>query len=217
VIRQQAPLLSTAQWKLERNALRATLVQAVRTWCDVLEVLGAKVVGVEASLKGEFNGVPIRGFSDEVVQLPGGKLVVVDFKKSSSGKRRDRMELGYDCQVSLYEKMINDNPGELGIEGLSETPGIVYYTLNDQRVLVDDRTGLDKSVPGLIVVPNDVSSNALREIEEHLKRLRRGLVEMNRVGDATRFEKEKALPDFALQSSPLVMLFAHPDTEKSDQ
>jgi ATP-dependent helicase/nuclease subunit B len=217
VIRQQAPLLSTAQWKVERNTLRGTLVQAVRSWRDVLEVLGAKVVGVEASLKGKFNGIPIRGFSDEVVQLPGGKLVVVDFKKSSSGKRRERMELGYDCQVSLYEKMIQDNPDELGVEGSSETPGIVYYTLNDQRVLADDRTGLSKSVPGLIVVPNDVSTNALGEITGQINKLKRGVVEMNQEGDASRFAKEKALPDFALVSTPLVMMFAHHDTAEGGQ
>jgi ATP-dependent helicase/nuclease subunit B len=217
VIRQQAPLLSTAQWKVERNTLRGTLVQAVKSWRDVLEVLGAKVVGVEASLKGKFSGIPIRGFADEVVQLPGGKLVVVDFKKSSSGKRRERMELGYDCQVSLYEKMIQDNPDELGVEGSSETPGIVYYTLNDQRVLADDRTGFSQSVPGLIVVPNDVSTNALGEITEQINKLKRGVVEMNQEGDASSFAKEKALPDFALVSTPLVMMFAHRDKAEGDQ
>lgn len=212
VIRQQAPLLSTAQWKVERNTLRGTLVQAVRNWRDVLEVLSAKVVGVEASLKGEFSGIPIRGFSDQVIQLPGGALAVVDFKKSSSGKRRERMELGYDCQVSLYEKMINDNPSELGVEASSETPGIIYYTLNDQRVVTDNRTGLPNSVPGLIVVSNEVSRNALDEITGQIKKLKRGLVEMNHEGDASKFAKEKALPDFALEASPLVMMFAHPDT-----
>jgi ATP-dependent helicase/nuclease subunit B len=217
VIRQQAPLLSMAQWKVERNSLRSTLVQAVANWRDVLEALDAKVVGVEARLKGEFSGVPIKGFSDEIVQLPGGKLVVVDFKKSSSGKRRDRMELGYDCQVSLYEKMIADNPSDLGLEGSSEQPGIVYYTLNDQRVLADDRTGLTSKVPGLVVISNDVSSNALTEIKHQLAKLHRGVVEMNRIGDAKRLEKEKALPNYALVSSPLVMMFAHPEPAEDAQ
>ena len=217
VIRQQAPLLSTAQWKVERNTLRSTLIQAVKNWRDVLEVLDAKVVGVEASLKGEFSGIPIRGFSDEVVQLPGGKLAVVDFKKSSSGKRRERMELGYDCQVSLYEKMINDNPDELGVETSSETPGIIYYTLNDQRVIADDRTGLPNNVPGLIVVSNDVSVNALEEIKEQINKLKMGIIEMNHESDAETFAKEKALPDFALQATPLVSMFAHPDPVEGEQ
>jgi ATP-dependent helicase/nuclease subunit B len=217
VIRQQAPLLSTAQWKVERHTLRTTLIQAVRNWRDVLEVLDAKVVGVEARLKGEFGGIPIHGFSDEVIKLPGGKLAVVDFKKSSSAKRRERMELGYDCQVSLYEKMINDNPSELGVEGSPETPGIIYYTLNDQRVITDNRTGLPISVPGLIVVSNDVSTNALSEISERIKKLKSGKVEMNSESDATIFAKEKALPDFALEASPLVMMFAHPDPEEGEQ
>ena len=217
VIRQQAPLLATAQWKVERNTLWSTLVQAVKNWCDVLEVLDAKVVGVEASLKGDFSGIPIRGFSDEVIQLPGGKLAVVDFKKSSSSKRRERMELGYDCQVSLYEKMINDNPDELGVEGSTETPGIIYYTLNDQRVITDARTDLRNNVPGLIVVSNDVSINALDEIADLLQKLKRGVVEMNHQGDASRFAKDKALPDFALQATPLIKMFAHSDPMEGEQ
>ena len=217
VIRQQAPLLSTAQWKVERNTLRSTLIQAVKNWRDVLEVLDAKVVGVEASLKGEFSGIPIRGFSDEVVQLPGGKLAVVDFKKSSSGKRRERMELGYDCQVSLYEKMVSDNPDVLGVKTSSETPGIIYYTLNDQRVIADDRTGLPSNVPGLIVVSNDVSVNALDEIKEQIKKLKMGIVELNHERDAEIFAKEKALPDFALQATPLVGMFAHLNPVEGEQ
>ena len=216
VIRQQAPLLSTAQWNVERNTLRSTLIQSVKNWRDVLEVLDAKVVGVEAALKGEFGGIPIRGFSDEVIQLPGGKLAVVDFKKSSSSKRRERMELGYDCQVSLYEKMVNDHPEELGVENPAESPGIIYYTLNDQRVIADDRTGLPDNVPGLIVVSNDVSVNALDEIKDLLHKLKRGIVEMNHEGDASRLAKEKALPDFALQATPLVKMFAHPDPVEGD-
>lgn len=217
VIRQQAPLLSTAQWKVERNSLRATLIQAVANWREVLETLNAKVVGVEARLKGEFSGIPIKGFSDEIVQLPGGKLVVVDFKKSSSGKRRDRMDLGYDCQVSLYEKMIAENRADLGVEGSSEAPGIVYYTLNDQRVLADDRTGLTSNVPGLVVISNDVSVNALNEIDDQISKLRQGIVEMNSVDDAKRLDREKALPDYALESSPLVMMFAHSEPEEEAQ
>jgi ATP-dependent helicase/nuclease subunit B len=217
VIRQQAPLLSTAQWKVERNSLRATLIHAVANWRDVLETLNAKVVGVEARLKGTFSGIPIKGFSDEIVQLPSGKLVVVDFKKSSSGKRRDRMELGYDCQVSLYEKMIADNRSELGFEDSSEAPGIVYYTLNDQRVIADDRTGMPSNVPGLVVISNDVSVNALNEIDGQISKLRKGIVEMNSADDAKRLDKEKALPDYALVSSPLVMMFAHPEQAEDSQ
>lgn len=217
VIRQQAPLLSTAQWKVERNSLRSTLIQAVANWRDVLETLNARVVGVEARLKGEFSGIPIKGFCDEIVKLPGGKLVVVDFKKSSSGKRRDRMDLGYDCQVSLYEKMIAENRSDFGLEGAPDNPGIVYYTLNDQRVLADDRTGLTSRVPGLVVISNDVSVNALHEIEDQLDKLRQGIVEMNSVDDAKRLDKEKALPDYALVSSPLVMMFAHPEPTEDAQ
>ena len=184
---------------------------------DLSERSQAQRHGVEARLKGEFDGIPIKGFADQVIQLPGGKLVVVDFKKTSSGKRRDRMELGYDCQVSLYEMMIGENGSGLGLEASSGKPGIAYFTLNDQRILADERTGLPADVPGLVVVPNDVSSNALREIKTRLHSLRRGVVEMNRKDDAERLDEEKALPGFAFDASPLVMMFAHENSADDAQ
>ena len=211
-VRKHAPLLSTALWKVERHTLRATLIQAVSWWQDVLASLHGRVVGVEARLTGEFKGIPIRGFCDEIIQLPDGKLVVVDFKKSSSGKRRDRMELGYDCQVSLYEMMLGEDGSGLDLDTPPGRPGIVYFTLNDQRVLADDRTGLPSDVPGLAVVANDVSGNALRDIEARLKKLRLGVVEMNQDDDAKRLDKDKGLPGYALEASPLVMMFAHPSS-----
>jgi len=209
-IRREAPLLTTAQWKVERNSLRSTLIRAASHWRNVLKVLNAEVVGAEAPLKGQFKGVSIKGYSDEVIRLPDGTLIVVDFKKSASGKRRDRMGLGYDCQVNLYQKMISENIGDICLEPKSAKPGIVYFTLNDQRVLTDQNTGLAANTPGLIVVPGDVSANALKEITGRISMLRKGIVEMNRDDDEKSLEKEKALPNFALEVSPLVMMFAHP-------
>jgi ATP-dependent helicase/nuclease subunit B len=213
-IRKHAPLLATAQWKVERHELRGTLIRAATWWQDVLEHLGGRVVGVEAKLTGDFNGVAIRGYCDQIIQLPDGKLIVVDFKKSSSPKRRERMALGYDCQVSLYEIMLGEEGHGLEIEAASGRPGIVYYTMNDQRVLADDRTDLPPDLPGLTVVANDVSGYALQEIANRMKELRRGNIEMNREGDAKRLDKDKGLPPYALENSPLIMMFAHPSSEE---
>ena len=69
----------------------------------------------------------------------------------------------------------------------------------------------------MVVISNDVSSNALTEIKHQLAKLHRGVVEMNRIGDAKRLEKEKALPNYALVSSPLVMMFAHPEPAEDAQ
>lgn len=213
-IRREAPLLTTAQWKIERNSLRSTLLRAASQWRDVLEALDANIVGAEVPLEGQFNGAPIKGYSDAVIQLPDGTLIVVDFKKSSSGKRRDQMGLGYDCQVRLYEKMISEKIGDISLEAKAAKPGIVYFTMNDQHVLSDQNTGLATNTPGLIVVSGDVSVNALKEITDRMLMLRKGIVEMNQQDDKERLEKEKALPGFALEVSPLVMMFSHPVSEE---
>ena len=83
--------------------------------------------------------------------------------------------------------------------------------------MVGDRTGLPGTVPGLIVVSNDVSINALDEITKQIQKLKRGTVEMNHESDASTFAKEKALPDFALESTPLIKMFSHPDPVEGEQ
>jgi hypothetical protein len=110
--------------------------------------------------------------------------------------------------------MLGEDGSGLDLDTPPGRPGIVYFTLNDQCVLADDRTGLPPDVPGLAVVANDVSGNALRDIEARLKKLRLGVVEMNQDDDAKRLDKDKGLPGYALEASPLVTMFAHPSSEE---
>ncbi len=40
------------------------------------------------------------------VNVPGQRLLVVDYKRSKSTKRRVQMDKGFDSQASLYRAMI---------------------------------------------------------------------------------------------------------------
>lgn len=204
-IKKMAPFLMEDSWKVERDVLRSTLIKAVSKWNQVLTDLGAEIIKAEDWLQGRFSGIPIRGKTDQVIKLPDGKLIVVDFKKSKSGGRKKRMELGYDCQVSLYDIMLQHGDDTAG-----QDTGVLYFTLNDQVVLTDKDGSISDKVPSAKTIEEDVSVNALREIGESITSLRKGRVKMNYAGDAKQLSDHKGLSTFALDRSPLVNLFSVP-------
>ena len=77
-------------------------------------------------------------------RLPDGQPVVVDYKKSSSGTRRQRLNKGFDLQVDLYRRMdvrVSEKSSE-GVLRIAATltawnglPAVAYHTLNDGAVL----------------------------------------------------------------------------------
>jgi hypothetical protein len=168
------------------------------------------VVGAEQWLRGCHGEVPLHGQSDLLVLLPSGKLLVVDYKKSSSGKRRDRMRSGFDLQGHFYRLMIQTG-GLPGFDPPPENIGIVYYLMNDTRALADSPVDDDGSVPGWEVLANDISSEAMRHLDRRLDQIRKGMVRLNTADDEKWWKDNAALPIYALDESPLLRLFMHPE------
>lgn len=218
-IEKHLPIAKTAQWRVERENLKATILAAARRWRELLIDTGAKIVGVETDLHGEFSGILIHGKTDAVLELPNGRLVVVDFKKSSSGKRQGRMELGYDCQVSLYRKMIEtggpkSGDGPLAKDKTRSDVGVMYFLLNDQMALTDEAVEFDRPVHGVMKVKGDVSRLGIAELLEKISGLKKGLVSMNHVDDPKNLSDNKNLPIYAFEKSPLINLFSHTDPQE---
>jgi hypothetical protein len=145
--------------------------------------------------------------------LPSGRLLVVDYKKSSSGKRRDRMRSGFDLQAHLYRLMIQSG-GLPGFDWPPEEIGIVYYLMNDTRALADSPVEADGSVPGWEVLTNDISGQAMQHLDRRLIEIRNGTVRLNATDDEKWWEDNAGLPIYALDNSPLLRLFMHPETEE---
>ena len=103
---QIAPYLRSADWRVERYKFEAEVLRAALQWKKLLAACNGTIVGAEQWLRGCHGEVPLHGQSDLLVGLPSRKLLVVDYKKSSSGKRRDRMRSGFDLQAHLYRLMI---------------------------------------------------------------------------------------------------------------
>jgi hypothetical protein len=208
---QIAPFLRSPDWRVERYKFESEILRAALKWKALLDSCNAAVLGAEQWLHGNHGEIPLHGQSDLLVGLPSGKLLVVDYKKSSSGKRRERMRRGFDLQAHLYRLMIQTG----GLEGFETPPediGIVYYLMNDTRALADSPVDTDGSVPGWEILDNDISLQAMQHLDRRLTQIRSGTVALNTAGDEKWWEDNAGLRIYALDNSPLLRLFMHPET-----
>jgi hypothetical protein len=221
-IRAIAPFLQTSAWTVERNMLETEIIKSAKHWSLILKSLDAEIVGNEFWLAGSLFDHPIHGKADCLLRLPSGQPVVVDYKKSSSGNRRDRLQKGWDLQVDLYRRMevrIDERSGE-GVIRIAETltswptpPAVAYHTLNDGNLLLNGVDDLDNAEVEL--VGGDIAKNAVSLISARFNALKAGRLETNTTGDAKSFQKLAALSTYALEDSPLIAAFMRDDTAPS--
>jgi ATP-dependent helicase/nuclease subunit B len=216
-IRQHGPFLRGSQWQVERQHLAAELIKAALVWRDVLDGLGAQVLSNEQGLAGVFNGIAIHGKADVLLGLSDNRLLIVDYKRSSAGRRKPRMQKGYDCQASLYRTMLQtggpkhkDNAELVQRLKSADQTGIVYYMLTDQTALSDTALIGSGAIPHWDVLEGDIAHHAIELIKRRLNELRAGLLCLNREDDAEFFDKQAGIKPFALEHSPLIALFTVP-------
>ena len=220
-ISAHTPFLQAPQWQVEREYLMSSIQEAALAWLNVLKTIDAKVLGTEEWLAGSLDGLPIHGQVDILLGLPDGRMLVVDYKKSSAGSRKPRMEKGYDSQADLYRTMLNtggpkneENKDLLERLRAGDTTGIVYFMTNDQTSLTDTALIESGSIPGWVVLSNDVAQQAMALIKKRLKEVSEGKVVLNREGDEVFFEKQTGIAPYALGSSNLIPLFTLSDEIK---
>ncbi|WP_419663972.1 hypothetical protein Dvar_42120 [Desulfosarcina variabilis str. Montpellier] len=209
-----APFLRGPDWRVERLKLESEIIRAAERWRDLLDAWGATVIGAERWLKGVYKKIPLRGQSDLLLQLPSGKLLVVDYKKSSSKKRRQRMRSKFDLQANLYRLMIQSN-GFPGPDHASSDIGVVYYLLDDMTALSDSPIVARDTVPGLEIMDHDISLEAMRHLDRRLDEIHLGRVMLNTTEDEAWWDKNAGIKVYALDNSPLLRLFMHEKKEAS--
>lgn len=197
------PFLNAAEWSVERKKLERELEEAAATWRDILDHCGAEILEVEEDLKGDFDGIPIKGRTDAIVRLPDGTRFIVDYKKSSSSRRRTAMENGYDIQASFYRRML---PGDKG------DAGILYYMLNSKEGLADRNFGH----PDVLVIEGDVSKEAENAVRVRLEELKDGVVRLNNEDDVDRYAKV-GFSDYWAKNSPLIAKFMRPVDDSANE
>lgn len=209
-----APFLRGPDWRVERLKLESEISRAAERWRDLLDAWGATVIGAERWLKGVYKKIPLHGQSDLLLQLPSGKLLVVDYKKSSSKKRRKRMRSKFDLQANLYRLMIQSN-GFPGPGHASSDIGVVYYLLDDMTALSDSTIAARDTVPGLEIMDHDISLEAMRHLDRRLDEIHLGRVMLNTTEDEAWWDKNAGIKVYALDNSPLLRLFMHEKKEAS--
>jgi hypothetical protein len=216
-IRARMPILQSPAWRVERQNLQSDIENAALGWQDILEAFQGQILGNELWLEGVFEGYAIHGGADSIVSLPGGRIFVVDFKKSSSVNRLERMEKGYDIQASLYRQMLKtggpkNEDDEISANHLKQAKeiGVLYFTMNDQTALTDTSDWSEEKIPGVVELSENISSNGIELVKEKLDEINKGIVLLNRTGDTESLEKESGIKAYALDNSPLIGLFTQP-------
>lgn len=221
-IRALAPFLQTSAWAVERNTLEAEITKSAKHWSLVLKSLDAEIVGNEFWLSGELFGHPVHGKADCLLRLPDGQPIVVDYKKSSSGTRRQRLQKGWDLQVDLYRRMSvrldeRSNEGMVRIaealSGWSKLPAVAYHTLNDGNVLLNGIDEFDSAEVELVA--GDIAEHALALISARFDALKAGRLDTNTTADEKFFQRSAALGTYALEDSPLIAAFMRDDINPS--
>jgi hypothetical protein len=215
--RQLAPFLRASQWAVERRHFAAQTTTAALAWRDALDQLGAEVLGSEEWLGGTWAGISVHGQTDLILGLPGGRLLVVDYKRSKSGKRLTQMQKGFDSQASLYRTMLQSGGPKdrdkadlvAKIRAAAQT-GVVYYLMNDQVALCDSALPGSSALPGWQTINGDIAGQAMPLIEQRIGEVRAGVLSLNRDADQEFFEKQAGITPYALEASPLIRLFTLP-------
>lgn len=215
-ISELAPYMLSPEWRVERRHLERDIEEAALRWGEILLHLKAEVIGVEVTLRGILDDLPLTGNADLLLKLPGNRLYIVDYKKAKSKSRRDRMGKGYDSQAHLYRLMLQTGGAAEENQCLSDTIssseqiGVMYYMLNDQTVVADTNGWSGGKLGGFHELGIGISTNAMVLIKERIAQLEKGIVTLNSEGDEEWFDKTAGTKPYALDGSPLIRLFMKP-------
>ncbi|ETD86703.1 hypothetical protein U716_02500 [Rhodobacter capsulatus B6] len=210
-IARKAAWLAEPAWAAERASLAREALRMVQGWARFLTETGAVTLANEISLAGDHGGLLIAGRADGLLRLPDGRHLVIDHKRGSSGKRRRRMELGWDLQVALYRAMLErPGPGAVTIDA-AEAPIVTgYHTTLDGAVLTDGAgAGLARAECPAI----DPAREALAHLAEVTAEVGAGRLRLNHAGDAARFEKERGITAYALAGDELIAALMLPEAQ----
>lgn len=213
-ITQNAPFLRNSVWKAETETLLRDILRAAHKWSETLSVIGASVLQNEADIRGTSEGIALRGQFDCLLRLPDGGLLIVDHKKSGSKKRRERLDAGWDLQLTLYRDMLsNPNAQEEGLKStLMAAPSIsvAYHLLNDGVVLGN---GIIPTAERIETLHHDISAEALNRLRAQIAQVKGGTIVLNKADDEAFFGKTAKMTPYALTASPLVAAFRSPAEE----
>jgi|GEM_PF-2775267 len=205
----EASFLLEPKWRLEFKQLEQQIQVALTQFVKWQKITNWKIISVEQRIMGELWNHPMKGFIDSVLNKESGddnSVLILDYKKSKSDGRLERLNSGFDIQNYVYRALYEQN---------FDTQNIYtgYYNLNDQTMVLDQSptnstTQSDTSINE--VYPNktitDQSVQAKGALSKRFEQLRSGYIELNSQGEVKGW-KDFGITPYALQNNPIINRF----------
>lgn len=211
VLKSEAPFMLQAQWRLERTQLKYEIKKSLLPYINWCKEEGWQVSETEMHLNGGLWDLPMKGFADAVLNK-GKQRLILDYKKSKSKDRINRLENGFDLQTVIYRELFAQQKTTKSAKIHSG-----YYTLNDQTLVLHRFPTTKVEDINLISLDMDIkgqSDAAVELIKKRIKQLRKGIVELNSKDDSDYWNNYGINTIYLIDAIPLVGHFLKLGTEQ---
>jgi hypothetical protein len=127
VYAEGAPLLMPGS-SVVRHRFKQTAVHGALALLGHLRDAGAVSVRMEVKVDGELFGVPVVGYIDTLVELPGERMAALDLKWGGRDRYADRLRKGTHLQLAVYSGLLEQRHGR--------APAEVGYFIFDRCTLL---------------------------------------------------------------------------------
>lgn len=203
---EEAVFLQNPLWRMERTQLFQQVKPAFEQFCNWLHDNDWQIIDAEKHLSGTLWNLPVRGYSDAILQQQTTTLIL-DYKKSKSPDRIKRLQHGFDLQTYIYRALYQQMTGANKIHS-------GYFNLNDCVLVLDE--AIDNSslmsieAPGIPLIQQ--SQNAITHVKQRLDELASGEVMLNTLADENEWEKV-GIKAYPLKDNPVIKRFMKPAEE----
>jgi hypothetical protein len=148
IIQEEGAVLLMSGRRADLEAFRLRFRRSLAQLHQILQSAGTKLVEPEKSLAGETPLGSLRGSSDLLITLDGGRQAIIDLKWAGNKKYRRRLSEQTHIQLAIYARLVERNT--------SSWPAVAYFILKQPEML----TTADYLFPGIsaITVPGASTS-----------------------------------------------------------
>lgn len=149
IVREEGAVLLMSGRRADLEAFRLRFRRSVAELHHILQSAGTTLVEPEKSLAGDTPLGSLRGSSDLLVTLAGGRQVIIDMKWGGNKKYREKLNDQTHIQLAIYARLVERNT--------STWPAVAYFILRRPEML----TTAENVFPGVNPIAVAGASTAL--------------------------------------------------------
>lgn len=127
IVSEEGAVLLMGGRRADLEAFRLRFRRSLTELHAILQSAGAKTVEPEKPLQGDTPLGSLRGSSDLLVTLQGGKQAIIDMKWAGNKKYRNKMFEQKHIQLAIYARLVERNT--------STWPAVAYFILKQPELL----------------------------------------------------------------------------------